>query len=75
MSYNTANPRLQEIADRIVQLKRFSEVTGTQSGKSQTALIAKLDPIELSVVASLVNQQLYADGMKKTEGSHAHPTK
>lgn len=52
------DPRLLEIAARIVELKRFSDALGTQTSKSRSALIRDLDPIELSIVATLVNKEL-----------------
>ena len=51
-------PKLEKIADQIAELQKFTRATGNKTGKSQTALMAELDPVELSIVASLVNQKL-----------------
>jgi hypothetical protein len=64
----TDNAKLSEIAGRIVALKKFSDATGNQTGKSQTALMRDLDPVELSIVASLVNQQLFSTAK---DGGHS----
>jgi hypothetical protein len=52
------DPRLADIARRIVELIRYSTLTGTQTHKSQTALIRSLEPREMSVVTSLVNKEI-----------------
>jgi hypothetical protein len=52
------DPKLVKIAEQIAELQKFTKATGNKTGKSQTALMAALDPVELSIVASLVNQKL-----------------
>jgi len=51
--------KLETIADRIVELKRFSETTGTKTHKTQGALLSGLDPIEMIHVCHLVNKKLF----------------
>jgi hypothetical protein len=50
--------KLQEVAQRIIELKRFQLATGVITSRSQGALIRDLDPIELSNVAAAVNKAL-----------------
>jgi hypothetical protein len=50
-------PRLAAIAQKIVELKRFSDLTGTITSRSQGALVRDLGPVEMSIVAHLVNKQ------------------
>ena len=64
------NPKLVEIADRIVALKKFTDATGNQTGKSQTALMRDLDPIELSIVAALVNKELFSQTKDRTNDNN-----
>jgi hypothetical protein len=52
------DPKLELIAQRIVDLKKFQASTSVVTNRSQTALIKDLDPIELSIVAHLVNKAL-----------------
>ena len=68
------DPKLTEIANQIVELKKFTNLTGTQTGKSQTALIRDLDPVALSIVAALVNKQ-FSNPDGQTEGKHAINTR
>ena len=61
--------RLQDLADKIVQMRQFSKETGIQTNRSQGALIQNLDPVEVSIVATEVNRQLF-NPKQKTEGAH-----
>jgi hypothetical protein len=58
VSNASPDPRLVEIANCIVDLKKFQSTTGVITNRSQGALIRDLDPIELSIVAHLVNKAL-----------------
>jgi hypothetical protein len=58
VSSASPDPRLMEIANRVIDLKRFQNTTGVITSRSQGALIRDLDPIELSIVAHLVNEAL-----------------
>ena len=50
--------QLQEIARRIVELKKFSRNTSVVTNRSQGELIRHLDAVQLSEVAAEVNKQL-----------------
>lgn len=67
-------PKLIEIANQIVELRKFSALTETKTSRSQTALIADLDPVSLSIVAMLVNKQLLTwKESQKEETRHELP--
>jgi hypothetical protein len=62
--------KLQEVAQRIIEMKRFQLATGVITSRSQGALIRDLDPIELSNVAAIVNKAL---ATAKAETSTTQP--
>jgi hypothetical protein len=66
--------KLQEVAQRIIELKRFQLATGVITSRSQGALIRDLDPIELSNVAAAVNKALAskAETTTPTQSASAH---
>ena len=68
-------PKLQELANRIVELRRFTKETGIQTNRSQSALVANLDPLSLSTVAAEVNRQLAEINRQTDRGNYANTTK
>ncbi len=66
------NPKLKEIADKIVQMRIFSKELGIQTNRSQGSLINGLDPVEVSLVAAEVNRQLFTLKTEERE-TNVHP--
>ena len=55
---NAIDPKLVEIAERIIDLKKSQLSTGVKTTRSQAAVVKDLDPVQLSLVLHLVNKAL-----------------
>jgi hypothetical protein len=49
---------LSKIAEKLYSMKKFSELMGCQTGKSQGALIKNLTPEQTATVAQLVLEMM-----------------
>lgn len=66
------NPKLQKIADAIVQMKVFTDELGIQTNRSQGKFIDGLDAVEVSIVAAEVNRQLSKHRTEQTRETHVN---
>jgi hypothetical protein len=55
MTKTDLTPKLKDIADKVLALRRMTKDSGFQTSRSQGELLSRLTPDELAVVAGVLN--------------------